>query len=62
MYSADRIDNPLIGKHVLISPHRTKRPWNVSRAEGAGRNGGLESTDWTGLDYPHGVTFVELAS
>lgn len=24
-------DNPLTGKHVLVSPHRTKRPWNVSR-------------------------------
>ncbi|EJT51772.1 hypothetical protein A1Q1_07003 [Trichosporon asahii var. asahii CBS 2479] len=21
--------NPLTGKHVLVSPHRTKRPWNT---------------------------------
>jgi UDPglucose--hexose-1-phosphate uridylyltransferase len=22
-----RSDNPLTGEHVLVSPHRTKRPW-----------------------------------
>lgn len=28
--SAMGIVNPLKGEHVLVSPHRTKRPWKVS--------------------------------